>query len=330
MKITKFCFILFVLFFYNFSFAQQNPPVITETQVFLPVDSSGMGLLMPSYTQLTCGLGVSTDPQNVLYIKNPTVFWNSPNIFTLKADSFIDSTTGTAKVYNNLSISGTISVQNHGIKFSLSSVLPNNFDMMCANSFSNNITSVLTSHITPSNYNTYNEDPNNLKCLEIQGNNLMLVYDSNGSTNIVPHPYEFCAPTSQGGMLLYSNGSGPSSSNLQTSQNQIQEPPLDLSTKGEGLSVACPKTGCGFKELIDLVNKVLNFILFKLAIPIGAIMFCYAGFLLITSGGDTEARGTAKKIALGVVKGLVFAAAAWLIVHLILDTLGYDGSWIGF
>jgi len=87
---------------------------------------------------------------------------------------------------------------------------------------------------------------------------------------------------------------------------------------------------CGWNDLISLINKVLNFILFKLAIPIGAIMFCYAGFLLITSGGDTEARGTAKKIALGVVKGLVFAAAAWLIVHLILDTLGYDGSWIGF
>lgn len=87
---------------------------------------------------------------------------------------------------------------------------------------------------------------------------------------------------------------------------------------------------CTWNDLISLINNVLNFILFKLAIPIGAIMFCYAGFLLITSGGDTEARGTAKKIALGVVKGLVFAAAAWLIVHLILDTLGYDGSWIGF
>jgi hypothetical protein len=52
---------------------------------------------------------------------------------------------------------------------------------------------------------------------------------------------------------------------------------------------------CSWNDLISLINNVLNFILFKLAIPIGAIMFCYAGFLLITSGGDTEARGTAKK-----------------------------------
>lgn len=328
MKIRKICFILYLLLFYSVSFAQQNPPVITETQVFLPVDSSGMSLLMPSYTQLSCGLGVSTDPQNVLYIKNPTVIWNSPNIFTLKADQFTDSTTGIPKVYNNLSISGTISVQNHGIVFSTSSILPSNFDMMCANSFANNITSVLTSNITPSNYNTYNKDPNNLKCLEIQGNNLMLIYDSNGSGNIVPHPYEFCAPTSQGGMLLYSNGIGSGNSGQTSTYTDL--PPPDLSTKGEGLSVACPKTGCGFNELIALVNKVLNFILFYLVIPIAAIMFCYAGFLMVTSGGSDEARRKAKSIFFGVVIGLVFAAASWLIVHLVLDTLGYDGSWIGF
>ncbi|MES2416251.1 MAG: hypothetical protein V4504_00960 [Patescibacteria group bacterium] len=106
---------------------------------------------------------------------------------------------------------------------------------------------------------------------------------------------------------------------------------IDLSTKGEGISVPCPKAGCGWDDLMDLINKVLNFILFKLAIPIAAIMFCYAGFLMITAGDESAgARNKAKSIAGGVVMGLIFAAAAWLIVHLVLDTLGYDGSWIGF
>ena len=96
-------------------------------------------------------------------------------------------------------------------------------------------------------------------------------------------------------------------------------------TKGE---VSNP---CGFKDLLVLVNRVVNFILFALAVPIAAIMFCYAGFLLITGGEESShSRSKAKKILWGVVKGLVFAAASFLIIEVILKTLGYDGSWIGF
>src|SRR3989344_4581969 len=86
----------------------------------------------------------------------------------------------------------------------------------------------------------------------------------------------------------------------------------------------------GFSEFMKLIDNVIKFILFKMAIPIAAIMFVYAGFELVTSGGSTEKRGTAKKVFTNAVYGLVLAAGAWLIVKTLLSILGYNAPWIGF
>ena len=66
-----------------------------------------------------------------------------------------------------------------------------------------------------------------------------------------------------------------------------------------------------------------------MAIPIAAIMFAYAGFMLVTSGGASEQRTKAKGIFVSVAIGLALAAACWLIVHTLLSIVGYNGSWIG-
>lgn len=89
-------------------------------------------------------------------------------------------------------------------------------------------------------------------------------------------------------------------------------------------------TPCDFNALMAMVNKVINFILKDMAIPIAAIMFFYAGFELVTSGGSTEKRGIAKKVFTNTVIGLILAVAAFLIVKLILTVSGYSGTWIGF
>ncbi|HEV7423575.1 MAG TPA: hypothetical protein VGO21_00095 [Candidatus Paceibacterota bacterium] len=87
---------------------------------------------------------------------------------------------------------------------------------------------------------------------------------------------------------------------------------------------------CDFIALMALVNNVIKFILFELALPIAAVMFFYAGFELVTSGGSTEKRGTAKKVFTNAAIGLCIAAAAWLIIRTLLAILGYHGAWIGF
>ena len=83
---------------------------------------------------------------------------------------------------------------------------------------------------------------------------------------------------------------------------------------------------CTFNDLLVLVNNVVKFVFVALVVPIAAIAFAYAGFLLIFSGGDTSKREKAKKIFWGVVWGLVIAAAAWLIVHVVLQILGFSSS----
>jgi hypothetical protein len=88
---------------------------------------------------------------------------------------------------------------------------------------------------------------------------------------------------------------------------------------------------CDFGGFMLLVNNIKDFVIFELAMPIAAIMFFYAGFLMITAGGEAAtARTKAKNIFTNAVIGLVVAAACWLIVSAILSILGYDGAWIGF
>jgi hypothetical protein len=87
---------------------------------------------------------------------------------------------------------------------------------------------------------------------------------------------------------------------------------------------------CTYDHIFELINNVINFILYILAIPIAAIMFAYAGFLYLTSGGDTGKVSKATSIFGDVAMGLVFVAGAWLIIKTVLSILGYDGSWIGF
>ena len=88
---------------------------------------------------------------------------------------------------------------------------------------------------------------------------------------------------------------------------------------------------CNFSHIMQLINNIVDFILFKMALPISAIMFAYAGFLLLFSGGEQAKRTKAKEIFVNVALGLAFALAAWLIVNTILSILGFkDAAWLGF
>ncbi len=100
-------------------------------------------------------------------------------------------------------------------------------------------------------------------------------------------------------------------------------------TSGPTRLVPCTDK-CGWNDFITLVNNVINFILIDLAVPFAAIMFAYAGGLLMFSGGEVSKREQAKKIIINVAIGLAVIAGAWIIVHTVFSILGYDASWIGF
>src|SRR3989338_1914141 len=106
--------------------------------------------------------------------------------------------------------------------------------------------------------------------------------------------------------------------------------PVTITASDDSTTIV-PATPCDFTAFMALINKVINFIFLQLAVHICAIMFFYAGFLMITAGGEAAgARTKAKTIFTNAVIGLALAAAAWLIIRTILSILGYDGTWIGF
>jgi hypothetical protein len=102
-------------------------------------------------------------------------------------------------------------------------------------------------------------------------------------------------------------------------------------TNTPGTDGTVPQTNvCDFNKLMDLINNVISFAIFKLALPIAGIMFTYAGFLMVTAGEEAAgARTTAKNILTNTLIGLCLALLCWVIVHSLLVFLGYQGGWIG-
>jgi hypothetical protein len=108
---------------------------------------------------------------------------------------------------------------------------------------------------------------------------------------------------------------------------------------GAGLIPDCNKTGtaidpktgeyvksCGINEVVLLVNNIIHFLLFTIATPLVALILCYVGWLLLTSGGSSEKSTKAKHIFTNVVIGYVIGLSAWLIVKWITSALGFTGE----
>jgi len=92
---------------------------------------------------------------------------------------------------------------------------------------------------------------------------------------------------------------------------------------GQGL-VPCGNEGqnpCDFDYFLILIQSVINFLMFSVASPLAALMFAYAGFKLMTSGGNETAKEDAKKILSSVLFGLFIALSAWLVIRLIVGAL---------
>ncbi len=81
---------------------------------------------------------------------------------------------------------------------------------------------------------------------------------------------------------------------------------------------------CNFPAFIKLIQNVMNFLIFDLALPLAALIFAYAGFLYLTSGANEHNRSKAKGIFWKVLVGFIIALSAWLIVKAVMMGLGYD------
>lgn len=104
-----------------------------------------------------------------------------------------------------------------------------------------------------------------------------------------------------------------------------QDPFADLAQDLESGIVPCDglNVECDYNKAIELIERGINF-LFIMIIPIAAIAFAYAGFLLLFQGSSPEKRKQARDIFIKVFIGIVIVLAAWLIIKTILVSLGVD------
>jgi hypothetical protein len=88
-----------------------------------------------------------------------------------------------------------------------------------------------------------------------------------------------------------------------------------------GLVTCAGADDCNFGTLILMINKIMQYLL-TLAAIVASILFAYAGFLYVFAAGSEGNIRKAHSIFWSAGLGLVFMAAAWLIVEVILQTLG--------
>lgn len=82
---------------------------------------------------------------------------------------------------------------------------------------------------------------------------------------------------------------------------------------------------CDFNAALMLLNNLIDFGL--LLVPfLAAIALMFAGFMYLTSAGDTGKVGKAHEIFTDTIIGIVVALAAWLIIKTILDGLGVPAA----
>lgn len=96
--------------------------------------------------------------------------------------------------------------------------------------------------------------------------------------------------------------------------------PLISCAQGKPL-VPCDGPDCDFNSVVELIQRGIDFILTYAILPIAAVMFAYAGYILLFQGDNPGERTKAMNIFKNVAIGVVVVMAAWLIVHTILSSL---------
>ena len=77
---------------------------------------------------------------------------------------------------------------------------------------------------------------------------------------------------------------------------------------------------CTFGKLIELANTLITDLVL-LSTLMAAIVFAWAGFTLLTSGGNPGAKEKAKDMFVKVLKGYLWILFAWLLVYTITSVL---------
>ncbi|MBI4993831.1 hypothetical protein HZC33_02670 [Candidatus Wolfebacteria bacterium] len=96
--------------------------------------------------------------------------------------------------------------------------------------------------------------------------------------------------------------------------------------QAQGL-IPCSGIDCTFCDLLRLVENLINFALYYIAVPAVVIMIIYGGFTIMTAGDDSKKVSDGKGIIQAAVIGLLVAFGAWLIISEIIQVVS-GGSFV--
>jgi len=95
-------------------------------------------------------------------------------------------------------------------------------------------------------------------------------------------------------------------------------------------SLVCCGNGedkCNFEDLFCLVNKIIDFILFKFVPPLAILWFVFGGVTMMTANGDPAKIESGKKMITYGVLGVFIVYAAWAIVYSFVNYLTDGNPW---
>ncbi len=77
-------------------------------------------------------------------------------------------------------------------------------------------------------------------------------------------------------------------------------------------------------DIVKLAQNVLNFGIF-MAVVLSAFLFAYAGWNMLTAGGNSEAYAKGKRVFGNVLIGLIIILAGWIIIDTLMKTFTGNG-----
>lgn len=81
---------------------------------------------------------------------------------------------------------------------------------------------------------------------------------------------------------------------------------------------------CGFNDLLQLINNVIQFSIDFLVLPIFIAILIYAGYLYLTANGKPGVHAKVKSMLWKALLGLLLVLCSWLIVKVLLTAIGYE------
>ena len=94
---------------------------------------------------------------------------------------------------------------------------------------------------------------------------------------------------------------------------------MDLLAQSFNL-IVCDGPDCDFAKLMQLVQNIISALII-ISTFLATAAFAYAGFLLLTSGGNESNKTKAKEMLGKVIKGYLWILVAWVLVYTITTVL---------